>query len=545
MKLTAGFLAVAAVTVLLGAVALRAVDRVEQGNVVVGESAESVAALGELRATYNFMRQQLLIRVAGAVSPDAVPADMRDSAAELQKEYEGRIDERLAEWQELTQLPEEDQEQLAAAIRSHREVVDGIATPLVEGRTPTVAPPEGEPAWTVGSTLTESNRRFDLLREQFIATTDAERAAYVAEQEAAAATAANARRTLIAGILVAIALSIGLGVALSLSIARRVRRVQLAAEAIAEGDTGYQVESDRAADEVGRLSESFGSLTAYVADVAGAVQQVAEGDLTVRANSRGDRDVLGHSIERLIDNLNDVVGQLRDASERLDRSSGQLVDVSDGLGESASDTSQQAEVLARASETVLASVNEVASRASHAAGVGTRAVDEAESARSGIGRLERSTSDATELLTTIHSIAEQTNLLALNATIEAARAGEAGRGFAVVADEVKLLAGQTATATEDVRAKITAIQHDTQGAIGAIDGVARTIVEMATQVDEIARLAEGQINGTQDIAVSIDRVVAAASATSDATSSTRSAAVELSTVSDELTTVVSRFRVLS
>lgn len=543
MKLTAGFLVVAAVTVALGAVSLRAVDRVEEGNVVVGRSAQSVAALGELRATYNFMRQQLLIRVIGAVSPDAVTDEMRENAANLQREYEGRIDGRLADWQGLTELSDAQQDQLTQAIRSHREVVDGIATPLVEGREPTVAPPPGESQWSVATTLAESNRRFDLLREQFIATADAERAAYVAETEAATATATSARRTLIAGIVVAIALSIGLGVALSLSIARRVRRVQMAAEVIAEGDTAHQIEPDPTADEVGRLSASFGSLTTYVSDVAGAVQQVAEGDLTVKATSRGERDVLGHSIERLIDNLNDIVGQLRDASTRLDRSSGQLVDVSDGMGQSADDTSQQAEVLARASETVLASVNEVASRASHAAGVGTRAVDEAENARSGIGRLERSTSDATQLLTTIQSIAEQTNLLALNATIEAARAGEAGRGFAVVADEVKLLAGQTATATEDVRAKVTAIQDDTQSAIDAIDGVTRTIAEMAGHVDEIARLVEDQINGTHAIAVSIDRVVAAASATTEATSSTRSAAAELSNISGELTTVVGRFRV--
>jgi methyl-accepting chemotaxis protein len=157
----------------------------------------------------------------------------------------------------------------------------------------------------------------------------------------------------------------------------------------------------------------------------------------------------------------------------------------------------------------------------------------------------------------ITSIAEQTNLLALNATIEAARAGEAGKGFAVVANEVKELAQQTAQATEDISKRIQAIQNDTTGAVEAIEQIssvigqindfqntiASAVEEQHATTSEMARNVSEAATGSSEIAANITGVAEAAEATTSGVADNRRAADDLARMSDELTTLVSRFTV--
>jgi methyl-accepting chemotaxis protein len=170
--------------------------------------------------------------------------------------------------------------------------------------------------------------------------------------------------------------------------------------------------------------------------------------------------------------------------------------------------------------------------------------------------LGHSSSEIGKVVKVITSIAEQTNLLALNATIEAARAGEAGKGFAVVANEVKELARETAKATEEIGAKIEAMQGDTRRAvaaiaeiesvIGRIDGlqtkIAAAVEEQSVTTSEISRNIGEATTGSTEIAENIVQVAQAAQSTAEGASNTQLSSQELSRMAQALQRLVDEYK---
>jgi methyl-accepting chemotaxis protein len=157
-----------------------------------------------------------------------------------------------------------------------------------------------------------------------------------------------------------------------------------------------------------------------------------------------------------------------------------------------------------------------------AAGVATRAGDQASQAVKVSQALSAHVEAIESILSLIRDIAGQTNLLALNATIEAARAGDAGRGFAVVAQEVKSLASQTARATDDITAKITAIQQATRQTVDANGSIQRTVEEVQTSADRIRQAMELQAQTVTMITAAVDETALAADSMSSTIAAIRS-----------------------
>lgn len=250
-----------------------------------------------------------------------------------------------------------------------------------------------------------------------------------------------------------------------------------------------------------------------------------------------------------------VVAQLSEASTGLSASSSQLDAISSEMVATAQQSSSQAEsasalatqmtanveTTAAGAEEMESSVREIARNAGEAASIATQAVKVANETKLTVEGLGRSSKEIGQVLKVITSIAEQTNLLALNATIEAARAGEAGKGFAVVANEVKELAKETASATEDISAKIDAIQANTQQVFQAIDqmgqvinrvndisgSIASAVEEQSATTSEMSRSMSEAAKATNEISGMIASVLQAAKGTREGAQETARTSAEL------------------
>lgn len=316
-------------------------------------------------------------------------------------------------------------------------------------------------------------------------------------------------------------------------------------------------------------------LTAPIKEILHAIEVAEKGDLTVQANysSKDELGIMVTSFNQLIETtrqaIEGVTNSANDLAASAEEISASTEQIASGSQQQAQDANMSADMMAEMTN----AVQEVSKNAEQAALLTEHTMEAAQNGkvvlsdaidgmvliRDSIHELSNKSVQIGEIVEVIDDIAEQTNLLALNAAIEAARAGEAGKGFAVVADEVRKLAERSSKATKEISELVNVIQDNTRYSVETVESgnnkaakagetfedILQLVHQSTTKVSEIAAASEQQTAQAEEVMQAVSNIAAVTQETSAGIEETATTASDLAEMAETLNELAARFKIRS
>lgn len=387
-----------------------------------------------------------------------------------------------------------------------------------------------------------------------------------------------------AGVPLAVLLLALIGHLIAAGIARPLGLITRAAERIASGDPQVDLPSDDRADEVGQLATSFRRMSGVLTEVSAVNTRIAQGDLSVVVAPQSADDKFGVAHQEMILKLSQLVGSVQRAALQVNTSATEIAATSKQQQATANETAATTTEIGATSRQIAATSKELVRTVNEVGAVAEETAKLAGSGQAGLGRMEgtmRSIMDASAgingklavlnekatninaVVVTITKVADQTNLLSLNAAIEAEKAGEYGLGFAVVATEIRRLADQTAVATYDIEQMVKEMQSAVSAGVMGMDKFSEEVRRGVEEVRQVgAQLADiisqvqslvprfesvnegmqSQSLGAQQITEALAQLSEAAQQTAESLRNSSLAIEQLNDSARELQSGVARFR---
>jgi methyl-accepting chemotaxis protein len=388
---------------------------------------------------------------------------------------------------------------------------------------------------------------------------------------------------IIAGIA-ALLFSVVASIALSKAIGDPLKEITEIAEKLAVGELRVRIPAADREDEVGALLRAFRRMVANIGKMAGMSKRIALGDLTPRIAPASSGDIMGNALASMVNGLRQITTEIKEGVNILAASAGEILASTSQVASSAAqtasavnETTATVEEVKQTTELSVQKARYVSDSSQKSLDVsrnGRKSVEEAvqkmsrireqmETIGESIVNLSEQSQAIGEIIATVNDLAEQSNLLAVNAAIEAAKAGEHGKGFAVVAQEVKSLAEQSKQATAQVRTILNDIQKATNAAVMAteqgskaveagekqsaeagesIRTLADSIAESANAAAQIGATSQQQMVGMDQVVLAMESIREASNLSVTGTQQAEQSAQNLNELGQRLKGLVEKFK---